>query len=422
MKSYIQEYYDEITELSQQTNVKAACRAIKQKYNLKQTVEALKEAYTYYRRKIGLSNKTTSRTRANNYKTKEKFVMSAYNKAEEKMMDIDQYCEHYNLPRKDITSYKLVSHTGTPYYNIVFKENVSEQLKEFDFDQIIKKHIAPVELRELPLIEEADFDVCTYADLHIGMDTDADHSSMYAEPWTRPEILSTADTIVEAILKHRKSPVLVMDDLGDLLDGQDGKTVRAQHTLPQNMTNEEAYDCALEFKMRLLDQLAPYYRKIIFNCCVNDNHAGSFGYYLNKAFKEIAEIKYKDVRVAIHRTFISHYFLNDVCFLISHGKDSSTLKFGFKPFIDSKAIEKIDQYCKRYKIYGAVDRIIFKKGDSHQALFDMCSSDDFDYYNYPAASPSSQWAQNNFKKGRRGFVIEHFYGHHNDIIPIFITN
>ena len=39
------------------------------------------------------------------------------------MMDIDQYCEHYMLPRKDIKKYKLVSHTGTPFYNIEFKDN-----------------------------------------------------------------------------------------------------------------------------------------------------------------------------------------------------------------------------------------------------------------------------------------------------------
>ena len=49
----------------------------------------------------------------------------------------------------------------------------------------------------------------------------------------------------------------------------------------------------------------------------------------------------------------------------------------------------------------------------------MCGSDDFDYYNYPAASPSSQWVQNNFKKGRKGFVLETFKGLTNTIKPIF---
>ena len=51
------------------------------------------------------------------------------------------------------------------------------------------------------------------------------------------------------------------------------------------------------------------------------------------------------------------------------------------------------------------DFLEFSKGDSHQMLFDYCTSDDFDYCNYPAFSPSSEWVQTNFKKGRSGFVF-----------------
>ena len=63
-------------------------------------------------------NEVTSSTSANDYK--EPLVLSAWSD-KGKMMSIDEYCEHYKLPRTDISSYKLVSHTGTPYYNIVFQ-------------------------------------------------------------------------------------------------------------------------------------------------------------------------------------------------------------------------------------------------------------------------------------------------------------
>ena len=69
---------------------------------------------------------------------------------------------------------------------------------------------------------------------------------------------------------------------------------------------------------------------------------GSFGYFVNKAFKEIAELKYKDVYVRNYRQFINHYYYNNICFVISHGKDDKALKFGFKPQLDTKSIEKID--------------------------------------------------------------------------------
>ena len=50
-------------------------------------------------------------------------------------------------------------------------------------------------------------------------------------------------------------------------------------------------------------------------------------------------------------------------------------------------------------------KIEFSKGDSHQYIFDSSSSDRFDYFNYPAFSPSSSWVQTNFKKGKSGFVF-----------------
>jgi len=367
--------------------------------------------------KVGTSSSTTT----SDYKQKEKFVLSAWNKSSGLMMDIDEYCKYYSLPRKDITSYKLVSHTGTPFYNIVFKENIIEELLDFDFESIIKKHINPV---SIPLfvkeVDSCDFDMITYTDVHIAMDTDSKKNSLYPVKWDKDEIIKSAEKIVTETIKNKKSNKLYIDELGDLLDGYNAQTTRGGHELPQNMTNEEAFDCALMFKMLMIDGLAPFYNEIICNNICNDNHAGSFGYFVNSSFKGICEIKYKNVTVNNHRRFMNHYFAGDVCFIITHGKDDSTLKFGFKPQLDSKALEKIDQYCKRNDIYRNCKLVVFKKGDSHQALFDMCTSDDFYYFNYPALSPSSQWVQNNFKKGRRGFVIESYNKLELNLKPIFL--
>ena len=73
-----------------------------------------------------LDNKTENITESNNYPTAPKFVLSAWNMETGRMMNIDDYCKHYNLPRADVKSYKLVSHSGTPFFNIVFQERVSE--------------------------------------------------------------------------------------------------------------------------------------------------------------------------------------------------------------------------------------------------------------------------------------------------------
>jgi hypothetical protein len=93
------------------------------------------------------------------------------------------------------------------------------------------------------------------------------------------------------------------------MDGYDGETVRKGHSLPQNMDNEKAFDVGLSFKINLIDALAPYYSKIICNNICDDNHAGSFGYIVNSAFKKFVEFKYRHVIVNNLRRFINHYIM-----------------------------------------------------------------------------------------------------------------
>lgn len=361
---------------------------------------------------------TKTETKTNDYK--KKFVLSAWNMKTGQMMDINTYCSHYSLPREDIHSYKLVSHTGTPYYNIAFKENILES--GIDFDAVLSKYAefsSENKTYSSKIAAGLKFDMVTYTDVHIGMDTDKTGSAMYADDWSAKSISSSFDAMVSGVLREKQNEVLIVDELGDYLDGFNGYTTRGGHKLPQLMTDEQAFDLALELKINSAGVWSRNYKKVIFNNICNDNHAGAFGYFVNSAFKKYCDKNFNNVEVTNHRKFINHYFVNNICFIITHGKDDSTLKFGFKPQLDSKGLEKIDQYCKQNDLYKKAKKIVFKKGDSHQCLFDMCTSDDFFYFNYPALSPSSQWVQNNFKKGRRGYVLEKWNAENVVIDPFF---
>ena len=338
-------------------------------------------------------------------------VSSTLEKLQSKPIDIPENFEVIKVSTSKTTGQQWVQYAAK-------KEEA--EVKDFDFDAIIKKHITRVAFTPITVTRVNDFDSLTYTDVHVGMETDADNNSMYSVKWDKETILNSAKELINKTISEQKSNTLYVDELGDFLDGFNAQTTRGGHALPQNMTNEEAFDCALGFKMILVDGLISHFEKIVFNNICNDNHAGAFGYFVNKAFKDIVSIKYPEVEVNNHRKYLNHYFVGDICFIITHGKDDKTLKFGFKPFLDSKGLEKIDQYCKHNDIYKKSSLIVFKKGDSHQCLFDMCTSDDFYYYNYPALSPSSQWVQNNFKKGRRGFVNESFKGLESSIKVNFI--
>ena len=294
--------------------------------------------------------------------------------------------------------------TGQQWVQSVPKKAIDE-IKEIDFDSIIKKHCKRIDVNVSPKKQEFSFDRLVYTDVHIGMETNQNGHAMYATKWDEDNINKTLDSLIQEVISTQKSNTLIIDELGDFMDGWDGETTRKGHKLPQNMDNEKAFDVGLGFKVRMIDALIPYYESIVCHNICNDNHAGSFGYVVNSSFKKIIEIKYKNVEVINYRSFINHYQQGKNCFILTHGKDGTHLKFGFKPILDTKQEKKISNYIDEHFLMSKGVKIEFSKGDSHQDILDSSTSDKFDYYNYPALSPSSEWVQTNFQRGKRGFYI-----------------
>lgn len=292
-------------------------------------------------------------------------------------------------------------------------KNIDDDLKSIDFESIIKKFITPI-ITEVKIIPQTySFDRLVFTDVHIGMTPNQNGFSLYGGKWDEEEIFKRCVKMIEHTLQNKKSNVLIIDDLGDLVDGWDGYTTRQGHKLPQNMDNEKAFEVGLKFKMMLVDAFYDKYDKVIFHNICNDNHSGSFAYVINHAFKSICDVKYSNVSITNIRKFIDHYIINNKCFIISHGKDDKALKFGFKPKLDAIQIEKIKNYIDQHKLHDY--DIEFSKGDSHQKLFDESTTDAFDYYNYGALSASSEWIQTNFKKGKSFFELFNFLENGNKV-------
>jgi len=240
------------------------------------------------------------------------------------------------------------------------------------------------------------------------MNVNPDGYSLYGGIWDKTELNKRLKDIVNYVVANAKSSKLIIHELGDFMDGWDGFTTRGGHALPQNMDNQKAFDIGLLFKIKLIDSLMPFYNEIqCVNIC-NDNHAGSFGYIVNSAFKSYVELKYPDsVTVTNQRKFIDHYIIDKRCFILTHGKDDKSLKFGFKPHLDAVQIEKIKNYIDEYKLH--CYQIEFSKGDSHQLLFDLTSSTAFEYQNFGAFSPPSDWVKVNFKNTKSSFTTMNYY-------------
>lgn len=304
---------------------------------------------------------------------------------------------------------KRVSTNVTNGQQWIITEPIKEAIvdpEQIDFSKFFEGKITPVEIKAKKVKQTALFDRAVLTDVHVGMKVSDGHS-IYDGAWNEEELFKRRDIFVNEIINNQKSNILLIHELGDFMDGYNGMTTRGGHELPQNMDNQKAFDVALTFKITLVDALVQYYDKIeIVNIC-NDNHSGAFGYIVNSAFKAYIELKYKNVAVTNQRKFIDHYLVQNRCFILTHGKDDKSLKFGFKPHLDSVQIEKIKNYIDEYKLH--CYQIEFSKGDSHQLLFDLTSSTAFEYQNFGAFSPPSDWVKVNFKNTKSSFTTFNYY-------------
>lgn len=264
------------------------------------------------------------------------------------LMTIERYCESYGLNASKIRSYKLISHTNTPFYNIAFynPDEIKAVLDvESHLEELIQKYIRPVEYISFPPTDNKFFDRLVYSDCHIAMDVQGkDGDPLYDGKWDKEEVLRRLSSMIEHTISFKKGNVLYIDELGDFLDGLGGETTRKGHKLPQNMNDKEAFELAVDFKVNLVEQLVPHYNNIVCNMVTNDNHSGVFGYFVGSAVKRVLEAKYPDkVSVNVLKRFMEHYSVGSHTFILTHGKDIGENKFGMKPKLDAVLSEKIDQ-------------------------------------------------------------------------------
>jgi hypothetical protein len=324
-----------------------------------------------------------------------------------KLMNIEQYCIHYGLDINKVRSYKLISHSGLPFYNAVFYTAEEEAVFNINehLDEIIAKYIQPIKTitAKTQHFSEEWFDRLVFSDVHIAMDVNGNGDPLYDGKWDREEVFRRLDSMIQHTKTYQKSSLLVISNLGDYMDGLGGETTRKGHELPQNMNDKEAFDLGIEFSLKLLDSLVDYYDEIRYNFLVEDNHSGVFSYFVSQAIKGILEGRYPNkVTVKTQKKFIDHFKIGKHTIVETHGKDSISLKFGFRPHLDDKQAKKIDHYLKENGLYDG-NFIEFSKGDSHLSLFDESTSTDFHYYNYPAFSPPSNWVKSNFSNTKSGF-------------------
>jgi hypothetical protein len=135
------------------------------------------------------------------------------------LMNIGQYCENYGLDVNKIRSYKLISHSGVPFYNVVFYEEVVEPVvTEKELKDIIFEGINNIKYKPLLQKSTNKVGIVKIADLHLGS---------YVDNLIRTKNFSIdilANKLLEAVndINDRNYSVVHVHVLGDLIESFTG--------------------------------------------------------------------------------------------------------------------------------------------------------------------------------------------------------
>lgn len=261
------------------------------------------------------------------------------------------------------------------------------------------------------------------SDMHVGMDPGGD-GSLFKYEYNEEIFMDRIDEVISEMVSrciNKQFEVIMLDDLGDGLDGYGGKTTRGGHALEQNMTSLGQFKVFIQGKMKIIDAAAVHSPLVIVNSVSNDNHSGELAEIANETIKMLCAARYGD-RVVINNLvdFVTPVEFGNHCFLLCHGKDAKHMFKNWPLKLDPKTRTKIEEIIDEFEIDKPY--IHLDKGDLHQLGYDRVPR--FAYRNFMSFAPPSNWVQHNFGVSYSGFSIQEIskWNHRIKHTDIFFNN
>jgi hypothetical protein len=238
------------------------------------------------------------------------------------------------------------------------------------------------------------------ADLHVGTKVGPDslYQNEYNVKVLKSRLYNLGIEIINGDYEH-----VIINLMGDMLDGMDEQTSRRGKYLPQNMNNYEQIDNFLNLMETFFVQLKGRYdpKNISVFSVKNGNHAGASEYATMQALFAKLQGQHK-IHCTLEKEFFSHYKIGVHQFVICHGKDEQFMKRGLPANLDDKTKLFIYDWLESKGITGKNIHII--KGDLHTDNINTTYK--LDYRNVLSLFGSSDYAMMNYSRNDYGVSYE----------------
>ena len=231
------------------------------------------------------------------------------------------------------------------------------------------------------------------SDMHIGCKISND--CLYENTYDAAEVERRLHVIFDKIYNlaniYGGFKRLIVCNLGDSLDGQDNQTSRRDHYLPQNMNNNEQVEIFVKKMIDFMSALVQVKCKSLEYYAVStSNHGGDMERWSQRLLA--AELKALNIKATVYDKFIDGFTVEDVSYMICHGKDDKDMKKPLPVTINDKVEIFINQYMVEYNI--PTFNPIYVKGDSHVSA--TTHAKNFTYKSVGCFLGNSQWTAANF--------------------------
>ncbi len=200
--------------------------------------------------------------------------------------------------------------------NIELKETI-KKMQNIDF-KFLTEQVEPTYISKHPSTNK---DLILHlSDLHIGAKVEL--GSLYVNDWNEEEAKRRLEVIINRISTLGVFDTIVINLLGDNIDGIDNQTARRDHFMPQNMDNMEQVQSFMRvmewfvssiYKNELCNNLKIYSVKC-------GNHDGITGYVSTMALLYKLKAMYPEMETVLFDEFFGFYEFKGHKWIICHGK------------------------------------------------------------------------------------------------------
>lgn len=322
--------------------------------------------------------------------------------------DYEEFLENAGIPKDKVKSTKYwQTQQGDVRYSVVTKEENLELPSLEEVKQILLSTVRPIPYKTN--YEESEKCLVSYTtDKHVGAKTEdnALYENSYNEKVLNDRMSLVLSDIYRVYKKEGKLDKLILCDLGDGLDGYNGFTTRGGHTLPQNMSNKEAFNAYIDVHKRFYRAVAELDVANLIEVyhLTDSNHGGEFDYFANKCLQEYMNLAFPKIDFNLCEKFLNIVEQDWFTLILTHGKDERDMKNGLPLNLDAK----VETYLLDFAISERLDlsNLHVIKGDLHQSNSYMAKH--FRYRNVPSVYGASKWIMTNFGNNKPGCSFDLF--------------